>query len=46
MNCFIDEKLSLAIEKISYSGEVYFKATYDMIIYKEIGLLLLRYQFK
>ena len=27
-------------------GEFYFKATLDMAIYKEIGQLLLRYQFK
>ena len=36
----------LEIETVCYSGEFYFKATLDMVIYKEIGLLLLRYQFK
>ena len=36
----------MEIEKVGYSGEFYFKATLDMIIYKEIGQLLLRYQSK
>ena len=38
--------ISLEIEKVGYNGECYFKATLDMVIYKEIGQLLLRYQFK
>ena len=40
------KNISREIEKVSYSGEFYFKATIDMVIYKEIGQLLLRYQFK
>ena len=31
------KNISLEIEKVSYSGEFYFKATLDMGIYKEIG---------
>ena len=38
--------ISLEIQKVSYSGQFYFKATLDMVLYKEIGQLLLRYQFK
>ena len=38
--------ISLEIEKVGYSGEFYFKATLDFVIYKEIDKLLLRYQFK
>ena len=38
--------ISLEKDKVGYSGEFYFKATLDMVIYKEIGQLLLRYQFK
>ena len=40
------KNISLEIEKISYSGEFYFKAPLDMAIYKEISQLLLWYQFK
>ena len=36
----------LEIEKVGYNGEFYFKATLDIVIYKEIGHLLLIYQFK
>ena len=36
----------MKIEKVGYSGEFYFKATLDMVMYKEIGQLLLRYQIK
>ena len=36
----------MEIEKVGYSGEFYFKATLDMVIYKEIGQLLLLCQFK
>ena len=38
----------MEIGKAGYSGEFYFIAifTLDMVIYKEIGQLLLRYQFK
>ena len=32
-------------EKVGCSGEFYFKATLDMVIYKDIGQLLLRCQF-
>ena len=32
--------------QVGYSGEFSLKATLDMVIYKEIGQLLLRYQFK
>ena len=35
--------ISLEIEKVGYSGEFYFKATFDMVICKEKGQLLLRY---
>ena len=40
--------ISLEIEKVGYSGELYFIAmvTLDMFIYKEIGQLLLWYQSK
>ena len=38
--------ISLEIKKVGYSGEFYFKATLDMVIYKEIGQLLLQYQFR
>ena len=38
--------ISLEIEKNGYSGEFYSKATLDMVMYKEIGELLLRYQIK
>ena len=38
--------ISLEIEKVGYSGGFYFKVTLDMVVYKEIGQLLLRYQFK
>ena len=34
------------IEKDGYTGELYLKATLDMVIYKEKDQLLLRYQFK
>ena len=34
------------IDKVGYSGELYLKATLDMVIYKEKGQLLLRYQFE
>ena len=33
------------MEKVGYIGELYCKATLDMVIYKEICQLLLRYQF-
>ena len=33
-------------KKVGYSGEFYLKATLDMVIYKEIGQLLLRFQLK
>ena len=36
----------MEIEKVGYSGEFYFKAILDMVIYKEIGQLLQRCQFK
>ena len=36
----------MEIEKVGYSGEFYFKATLDIVIYKEIDQLLLLYQFK
>ena len=36
----------LEIEKAGYSGEFFFKATLDIVIYKEIDQLLLRYRFK
>ena len=36
----------MEIKKVGYSGEFYFKATLDMVIYKEIGQLLLQCQFK
>ena len=36
----------MEIEKVGYSGEFYLKATLDMVIYKKIGQLLLRYQFR
>ena len=36
----------MEIEKVGYSGEFYFKATLGMVIYNEIGQLLLRCQFK
>ena len=29
--------ISLEMEKVGYSGEFYFKATLDMVIYKELG---------
>ena len=35
----------MEIEKVGYNGEFYFKATLDMVIYKEIGQLLLQCQF-
>ena len=38
--------ISLEIEKVGYSGEFLFKATLDIVIYKEIDQLLLQYQFK
>ena len=38
--------ISMEIEKVGYSGEFYFKATLGMVIYNEIGQLLLRCQFK
>ena len=38
--------ISQEIEKVGYSGEFYFKVTLYMVICKEIGQLLLRYQFK
>ena len=38
--------ISLELEKFGYSGEFYFKATLNMVIYKETGQLLLQYQFK
>ena len=38
--------ISMEIEKAGYSGELYFKATLDMVKYKEIGQLLLRCQRK
>ena len=40
--------ISLVIGKVDYMGEFYFIAivTLDIIIYKEIGQLLLRYKFK
>ena len=38
--------ISMEIKKVGYSGEYYFKATLDMVIYKEIRQLLLRCQFK
>ena len=40
------KNISLEIERVSCSGEFYFKATLDMVIYKEIGQLLLWYLFK
>ena len=36
----------MEIEKVGYSAEFYFKATIGMVIYNEIGQLLLRCQFK
>ena len=36
----------MEIEKVGYSGEFYFKATLDLVIYKEKGQLFLRCQFK
>ena len=38
----------MEIRKVGYSGEFYFMimVILDMIIYKKIGQLLLRYQFK
>ena len=36
----------MEIEKVGYSGEFYFKATLELVIYKEIGQLLLRCQLK
>ena len=36
----------MEIEKVGFSGEFCFKATLDMVIYKEIGQLVLRCQFK
>ena len=38
----------MEIGRVGYSGEFYFIAivTLNMVIYKEIGQLLLRYQFK
>ena len=36
----------MEIEKVSYSGKFYLKATLDLVIYKEKGQLLLRLQFK
>ena len=41
-----ERNISKEIEKVGYSGEFYFKATLDIVIYKEIDQLLLRYQFK
>ena len=38
--------ISLEVEKDGYSGEFYFKAALDMVIYKEKGHMLLRYQLK
>ena len=38
--------ISLEIKTVSYSGQFYFKAILDMVIYKEIGQLLLRYQIE
>ena len=38
--------ISLEIEKVGSSGECYFKATLDMVIYMNIGQPLLRYQSK
>ena len=35
--------ISLEIKKVGYSGECYFKATLDIVIYMKIGQLLLRY---
>ena len=32
--------ISLEIEKAGYSGEFYFKATLDMVIYEETGQIL------
>ena len=40
------KNISLEIEKVGHSGEFHFKATLDMVIYKEIDQLLLRYQSK
>ena len=34
------------MRNIGFSGEFYFKATLDIVIYKEIDQLVLRYQFK
>ena len=31
----------MEIERVGYSGEFYFNVTLDMVIYKEIGQLLL-----
>ena len=36
----------MEIEKVGYSGEFCFKAALEMVIYKDIGQLLLRCQFK
>ena len=36
----------MEIKKVGYSGEIYFKVTIDIVIYKEIGQLLLQCQFK
>ena len=38
--------LSLVIEKVGHSGEFYFMATLYMVIYSEIGQLLIRYHLK
>ena len=36
----------MEIEKVGYSGELYIKATLDMVKFQEKGQLLLRCQFK
>ena len=36
----------MEIEKVGYSDEFYFKATFDMVIYNELCQLLLRCQYK
>ena len=36
----------MEIENVGYSGEFYFKATLDMVMYKGIGQLVLRYKFR
>ena len=38
--------LSLVIEKAGHTGEFYFMATLYMVIYSEIGQLLIRYHLK